>query len=383
MQASWNVSILSIGTELTTGQIVNSNAQWISRQLHRAGLPVRAHVTVPDLRESILEAMDHLSRRSQVIFITGGLGPTSDDITRAVVSEWLKQPLEFHPPSWEHIQSLLLPRGIPLREAQKQQCLFPQGAQILVNTLGTANAFRCERQDLRVFVLPGPPKELMGLWEKDIAPEILLWTQQLDPWITSSWDTLGLGESEIAHRVEEVTADCPFEKGYRVHLPYVEVKLIYSKSRQEEARFWKDRIEQVLSDCIISRDGSDVAELLGQHLALKDAPIWIEDQVTGVALWSRLQGSLRELIRRQQLAFTQFESEMNSVQKVPTTWFLQIAKHSQTSVEVRIQRGESVRHKLISAPTNSPILLERQNQYFAEMAMIFWHISLQEFDAFE
>ncbi|MEI7973969.1 MAG: hypothetical protein WCH11_06340, partial [Bdellovibrio sp.] len=194
---------------------------------------------------------------------------------------------------------------------------------------------------------------------------------------------LGLGESEIAHRVEEVTADCPFEKGYRVHLPYVEVKLIYPKSRQEEARFWKDRIEQVLSDCIISRDGSDVAELLGQQLVLKDAPIWIEDQVTGVALWSRLQGSVRELLRRQQLAFTQFHSELSSLQNIPSTWFLQIERSSQNSVEARIQRGESVRHKLISAPSNSPILLERQNQYFAEMAMIFWHTSLQEFGTFE
>src|SRR4051794_23818144 len=100
-------SILAIGTELTTGQITNRNAAWISEQLVNLGAEVVLHEVVADEHQHIREALERCGKVSQLVFVTGGLGPTSDDFTRNVVAEWLGQPLEFDDPSWKRIVSRL------------------------------------------------------------------------------------------------------------------------------------------------------------------------------------------------------------------------------------------------------------------------------------
>ena len=96
-------SILTIGTELTTGQITNRNAAWISEKLTELGLEVALHETVPDIHDLMLEALDRCARAAPFVVITGGLGPTKDDFTRDIIAEWSSRKLEFHEPSWQRI----------------------------------------------------------------------------------------------------------------------------------------------------------------------------------------------------------------------------------------------------------------------------------------
>ncbi len=361
-----SASILSIGTELTSGQIANTNAQWISQKLSRIGLRVDAHLTLPDDRNLIHQGLERT--QTPYLFVTGGLGPTTDDFTRDVIAQWMKRALIFDPASWEHVQNTLKPRGIPLREAQKQQCHFPEGSRILTNRLGTANAFRCEHQGQTLFVLPGPPREGQGIWNEWIAPEMNALSQKLDPIITRSWDTLGMGESEIAHRVEDVTQDCPFEKGYRVHLPYVEVKLSFPRSREKEAEFWRVRIEQALADRTIIRDGQDLAAQLCAHIE-RIGEVEIQDEVTGSALWARLSNPLREVLKQKKFTFSQRFRHTSG-------WKLSIQQELEKQVKVSLQTPQKTLERIFVKPQN--ILAEREPLYFAEMALIFWNETLNQ-----
>lgn len=137
-------SLLTVGTELTTGQILNRNASWLSEKLTNLGIHVVLHETVADDHEMIYKALEHCAHHSQLIFVTGGLGPTTDDFTRLVVAEWLNHPLEFHEASWKAILDRLGKFGLPVAESNRQQCFFPKNSQILPNPQGTAAGFTAQ-----------------------------------------------------------------------------------------------------------------------------------------------------------------------------------------------------------------------------------------------
>ena len=118
-------SILALGTELTTGQIANKNAAWISEKLKSFGVVVSMHLTVPDDRKLILESLHYIEQHADLIFVTGGLGPTSDDFTRDIITEWAEKKMVFDAQSWEQILERFKNRGFTARDIQKQQCYFP------------------------------------------------------------------------------------------------------------------------------------------------------------------------------------------------------------------------------------------------------------------
>jgi molybdenum cofactor synthesis domain-containing protein len=152
--------VLGIGTELVDGQIVNKNAAWISEKLKKIGLTTALHLVVPDDKKLILEALDFCAQYADLMFVTGGLGPTTDDFTREVISTWTNLELKFDEDSWQHIKDRLEPRGYVVKDIQRQQCFYPAGSVVLKNSEGTANAFYLEAKDKKIFVLPGPPREM-------------------------------------------------------------------------------------------------------------------------------------------------------------------------------------------------------------------------------
>jgi nicotinamide-nucleotide amidase len=244
------VCILNVGTELTTGQILNENAKWISHKVYQYGFPISCHLVVPDDRKEILQALNYCRDHSEILFVTGGLGPTSDDFTREVIAEWCGTHLLFDEFSWHQIVDRLHARKVTVRESQRQQCYFPAGSKIIKNEIGTANAFALSFGRVRVFVLPGPPREIEAVWP-EIDAELIDFSATLNPLITKSWETTGQGESEIAYLVEGALPGHDFEIGYRVHAPYVEVKLTYFKSKSVDAQKYADAIEGALKKWIV------------------------------------------------------------------------------------------------------------------------------------
>ena len=403
--------ILSIGTEITNGQILNRNSQWIAQQLSNLGFVTSSHLSVADDFQQILDALDFLKSRCTHLFVTGGLGPTKDDFTREVISKWTQRPLEFHEDSWTHVKERLQARGVPLREFQKQQCHYPRGSKVLKNSRGTAHAFYVPRtssefseegssfsrsgavktKDVRaqnstpdIWVLPGPPGEIEQIWKDHIDSDLRELSETIDRECVALWDTLGYGESEIAHRVEEVTEDCPFIKGYRVHLPYVEVKLIYPSSRQSEAHYWIQRIEETLKPMTVTREGKDVASVLIELLNQWKSVSIVDHSPQGL-LMQRLAPALKK-----QKCFLswdyQWKSSSTFVSRPAETPKNFRPQHIQLELGAdptgrgfaRLVMGSQVYQTPIPSPENLKLLADRKWIFDAEMASLFWWKQLRD-----
>ena len=163
--------LLTIGTEITAGEIVNSNASWISERLEELGVRVYSHLTVRDQREEILNALE-FAKDERILVVTGGLGPTSDDLTRACLAAYAGVGLEFDEAVWAELVKAHESRNLPVREAHRHQCYFPKGSERLKNPVGTALGFAMTIGSREVITLPGPPRELAGMWTEEVAPRL-------------------------------------------------------------------------------------------------------------------------------------------------------------------------------------------------------------------
>ncbi len=363
-----NASILGIGTELTTGQILNRNGQWLSDQLRKLGIQTTAQLVVPDDKAVILKALQYCADNSDLLFVTGGLGPTSDDFTRDVISTWTGKKLVWDEGSWLHIQARLNPRGIAVREIQKQQCYFPEGSEILTNQLGTANAFCLEHQSQWLCVLPGPPKEIEVLWKDFLLQKMQDKSKNVDVMITKSWDTIGVGESDIAHLAEQALEGCTFEKAYRVHLPFVEFKISYPQSQSTEAQAWLQKLEKNLGPLTALRDGEDAARELAKCLE-KLGSVRVEDRNKGSFILQRLFPFAKNLLAQNKIEFFTGASAPESHTQILQ---LKLQEDSPGSCRASLRWKGQTRTQQFQSPYRSALLKERELQYFAEMALLFW-----------
>lgn len=371
MNKELNVSVLSIGTELTTGQILNRNAAWIAEKCLNLGAKCNLHLTVPDNRSLILESLGICQSHSDLIFVTGGLGPTSDDFTRDVIAEWTGAKMKWDENSWEHLKQRMLPRGFEVKEIQKQQCYFPEGSQILTNRMGTANAFYLQHNQTEIFVLPGPPQEIQAVWEDWIQDLLKVRCQGLDAVVVRSWDTIGVGESIIAELVEKAIPDCPFEKAYRVHLPYVEFKLTHLKSETNRAKKWVDEISKALSPYVVLQDSQDIALLLGEQL-IHYSDLTIEDNSSGGYLLKRVFPHLKDHLKKNQITLR------NQILTKDSPIGLQLSldcSQGNGALEAKVTLSYlQIKEELnLTNPFKTELMNERCHQYFAEKALIFFY----------
>ena len=161
--------ILSVGTELLMGQIANTDAQYISRRLSELGVTLYRHTTVGDNPARVKEALGQALDRADMVITTGGLGPTEDDLTKEMVGEYFGLKMALHRPSLEAIESYMRRIGRPMTENNVKQAYFPEGAIVMPNLCGTAPGCIVERGGKAVAVLPGPPRELKDMFERQLA----------------------------------------------------------------------------------------------------------------------------------------------------------------------------------------------------------------------
>ena len=194
--------ILSVGTELLLGQIVNTDAQFLSRRLSALGITVYRHVTVGDNPGRVQEAVRQALTRSDLVITTGGLGPTEDDLTKEMVAEVFGLPMELHEPSLCKIESYFASTGRIMTDNNKKQAYFPAGAHIMPNRKGTAPGCIVEKDGKRVAVLPGPPFELTDMYEQQLEPYLLSLSDKV---IASKFlRTVGIGESALETQLQDL-----------------------------------------------------------------------------------------------------------------------------------------------------------------------------------
>jgi molybdenum cofactor synthesis domain-containing protein len=281
-----SAQLITIGTEITSGEVVNTNASWLSLRLEERGIRVFSHLSVRDQRDEIMGALAYA--KHPLVFVTGGLGPTSDDITRDCMADFTGRPLEFDDLVWNGLKALYERRQLPLREAHRWQCRFPQGSERLANEVGTALGFFQEFEGRKYFVLPGPPRELEGMWHGQVKAKLPASADR--EWVR--WTCLGAPESEVAEKVEPTIAGRDIEVGYRAQVPYVKVKVYVAPSEKDVV----EAIESALKPWIVARGLEDLAEQL--LLAWPEPELKIADAITGVNLIDRLSAAHAALAKK-------------------------------------------------------------------------------------
>lgn len=189
------VEILSIGTELLMGQIANTNAQYLSQKLPEAGLGVFYHSVVGDNPERVVECLNYALSRSDIIITTGGLGPTQDDLTKEVIAKALDLKMILDEKSADAIKSYFDKTGRKMVESNIRQAYFPENSIIMDNEEGTAPGCIIEKNGKIIILLPGPPKELIPMFQKHALPYL---KSKSDSHLSSKFlKVVGIGESLI------------------------------------------------------------------------------------------------------------------------------------------------------------------------------------------
>lgn len=195
------VEIISIGDEMTTGQRLDTNSQWLSQRCCELGLHVAFHTTVGDDAADNVAVFSSALQRADLVIATGGLGPTADDLTRSCLAELAGVPLERDPNSVAHIESLFARAKRPMPESNLVQADFPQGSRVIPNSEGTAPGIDLiverDGQRARFFCLPGVPAEMYEMWNQWVAPEINLLIGDGRQLFMEVINCFGAGESQI------------------------------------------------------------------------------------------------------------------------------------------------------------------------------------------
>jgi nicotinamide-nucleotide amidase len=197
-----NAEIIGIGSELLLGQIVNTDAQFLSEQLSALGIDVYWHTVVGDNHNRIMEALSTASLRSDIIITTGGLGPTMDDLSKETMAEFLGLELKVHKPSLKRIENYFNSLGREMTESNKKQALFPEEAIILKNDNGTAPGAIIEKNKKTYIILPGPPSELKPMFINEVKP--YLEGKTGSEIYSKVMRIFGVGESSVEERIKDL-----------------------------------------------------------------------------------------------------------------------------------------------------------------------------------
>lgn len=194
--------IISIGDELLIGQVINTNASWIAEQLNLAGIEVVRITTIADKKEEILKTLKEASDRAEVVLLTGGLGPTRDDITKNTLCEYFGSRLVFHKPSFKYVEKLFSERGLPVRDINRKQAEVPHNCVPIVNENGTAPGMWFEKDNTTFVSMPGVPYEMKAMITSYVLPELLKKLNGLQV-IHKKVLTQGVGESFLSELIRD------------------------------------------------------------------------------------------------------------------------------------------------------------------------------------
>lgn len=197
-----NAIVVTIGDEILLGQILDTNSQFIAKSLTTIGVEVVEMLSVPDKRDEIYETVGYAMEQAELVIVTGGLGPTKDDVTKKVLAEYFGEKLTLNIEAMGWLTELLEERGIAMNENNKSQAFLPEGCKILRNFKGTASGMWFERNGKSLISLPGVPFEMVHLMETYVIPELKAKFPdlQLEYRMLNIYD---IPESELAERLEE------------------------------------------------------------------------------------------------------------------------------------------------------------------------------------
>ncbi|MBW6534059.1 MAG: competence/damage-inducible protein A [Mariniphaga sp.] len=278
--------IITIGDEILIGQIIDTNSAWIAEQFNLSGIEIYQITSVHDDKEHILEALKKAEEKVDLVILTGGLGPTKDDITKNVLCVYFDTKLVFHEPTFEHIKQRFKNRNIDLNKLNRDQALVPESCKVLSNKTGTAPGMWFEKNDTIFVSVPGVPFEMKYLVENEILP-LLQNNGKTKAIFHKTVQTQGLPESMLAERIENWETSLP--KNLKLaYLPNpMSVRLRLSaigndlNELKEQVQDEIERLKQLIPDHIFGFDNETLADVIGRMLVEKGQSLAVAESCTG------------------------------------------------------------------------------------------------------
>ncbi|MBI1805168.1 MAG: competence/damage-inducible protein A [Ignavibacteriae bacterium] len=284
--------IITIGDELLIGQVINTNAAYIAGKLNSAGIEVRRVLTIGDEHHEILAALEESYPKFDVIVITGGLGPTHDDVTKKAVCTFFHTDLISSPDARKNIEQFLKSRSHSWSDAAEEQTHVPRGSTIIPNKLGTASGILFEREGKHVIVMPGVPYEMEGMMEDFIVP---YFTERNTGKVVlhRTLKTTGIPESMLAAKLGDLKdllgkatlAFLPSPSGVRMRITVVDPN---RSAAETLIRDIESRIREKVEKYIYGADNEELEEIVGRVLAERKLTIAVAESCTGGLIADRI-----------------------------------------------------------------------------------------------
>ncbi len=283
-------SILTIGDEILNGFTVDTNATYIAENAVNSGIEITNMLSVSDTKTGIIDGLNYLSEKCDLIFVTGGLGPTKDDITVKTLAAFLKANLVFDEKSWHRINKMLSNRNGKLLEVDKERCFFPEGAILLKNKKGTAPCMWLQSENTTIVSMPGVPLEMKQILIDEVLPKIKT-NFQLKKIINKYILVAGIWESKIAEKIIAIENNFPKEisLAYLPKLGQVTLRLTGYNTTEKQVDKYIDAISKKLGDYVFSFDSKDSLEkVIGKQLLAKKATLSTAESCTGGNIAQRI-----------------------------------------------------------------------------------------------
>jgi nicotinamide-nucleotide amidase len=342
--------IITIGDELLYGQMEDSNSPFVAEKLTGLGLNVIFKTSVGDDITRIAEALETARTRVDVIIATGGLGPTSDDLTKKAIVKTFKRNLVFHPEILKNIEESFQKRGIPMPGVNQNQALIPQGSKALSNQWGVAPGIFIEDEKILFFALPGVPVEMKWMLENEILPilksKMAAENAGAENFILHrKLRTTGISESTLFEKIEKLID--PAEELKIAFLPTyfgVDVRLTMESDDPAKAQakidIYEDKISEILGSFIYGTEEQMLEEVLGKLLTERKKTIAVAESCTGGLIGARITNVSGSSQYFERGVITYSNRAKNELLKIPAEV---IEKHGAVSDVVAVLMAEGVR----------------------------------------
>lgn len=286
-------AIINIGDELLIGQVVNTNASWMAEQLNRRNIAVSEIYVIADKATAIENTLDRALASNDAVLITGGLGPTKDDITKTVLCRYFNDRLVTHVPTLEHVQNYFATRGLEFTDLNKAQALVPEKCKVILNKVGTAPCMLFESGDKIVVSMPGVPFEMKWLMNNEIL-SILEQHFGTEAIVHKTVLTFGIGESFLAEKIEQWENNLP-EYISLAYLPEAGKVRLRLSAYGKDHRQLEDEVDRqikklctVIGDNIYGYDDDTIVTAIGNRLRSTGKTISTAESCTGGAIAAKI-----------------------------------------------------------------------------------------------
>lgn len=286
-----HAEIVSIGTEILMGEIVDTNSAMLAAELPKVGVELRWVTKVGDDRERLFDTIDRARRRSDLTLTTGGLGPTSDDLTRETIARVMGEEMSVREDLLEQLKAYFAGRGMPMPETNVKQATVIPSAEVLPNPMGTAPGWWVERDGRIVVAMPGPPRELSRMWSREVAPRL----RDRNPGVaiaTRTWKTYGISEGGLNEMVAPLFESLNPSLGIYSKADGIHLRAIATAATDEEAVALIGPVESAIREAVgdsIWGEGDDTPEAqAGALLRGRGQTLAVAESFTGGLLTSTL-----------------------------------------------------------------------------------------------